>query len=171
MKAHGGLVCASAGNYGDNMSTAPTDAIITVSATDSGDNLAGWSSYGDVVDVAAPGVGLWTTLNGGGFGKVSGTSFSSPATAAVVALVMARNPSLSPAQVEDVIESTAADLGAPGKDIYFGYGRVDAGAAVLAADESERHSTGHRYAVTDGVNHQPNQRLRVGDGTGYRGRQ
>ena len=134
MKAHGGLVCASAGNYGDNMSTTPTDAIITVSATDSGDNLAGWSSYGEVVDVAAPGVGLWTTLNGGGFGKVSGTSFSSPATAAVVALVMARNPSLSPDQVEAVIESTAADLGAPGKDIYFGYGRVDAGAAVLAAE-------------------------------------
>ena len=46
---------------------------------------------------------------------------------------MARNPTLSPTQVEGIIESTAADLNAPGKDIYFGYGRVDAGAAVLAA--------------------------------------
>ena len=135
MKDHGGLVCSSAGNSGTNLSTANTDAIITVSATDSGDNLAGWSNYGNVIDVAAPGVGLWTTLNGGGYGKVSGTSFSSPATAAVVALVMARNPSLSPAQVESVIESTAADLSTPGKDIYYGYGRVDAGAAVLAAGD------------------------------------
>ena len=135
IKDHGGLVCSSAGNSGSNLSTANTDAIITVSATDSGDNLTGWSNYGDVIDVAAPGAGLWTTLNGGGYGKVSGTSFSSPATAAVVALVMARNPLLSPTQVEGIIESTATDLGAPGKDIYYGYGRVDAGSAVLAAGD------------------------------------
>jgi hypothetical protein len=133
LRGKGGLVCSSAGNDGSNLATAPTDAIMTVSATDSGDNLASWSSYGDVIDVAAPGAGIWTTVNGGGYGQVSGTSFSSPATAAVAALVMSRNPSLSPAQVENIIESSSLDLGTPGKDVYFGYGRVDAGAAVLAA--------------------------------------
>ena len=141
MRDKGGVVCSSAGNDGTNLSTLPTDAIITVSATDSGDNLASWSSYGNVVDVAAPGVNIWTTLNGGGYGPVSGTSFSSPATAAVVALVMARNPALSPAQVDGIIMNASLDLGTPGKDVYFGYGRVDAAAAVSAGGSSPAPDT------------------------------
>jgi hypothetical protein len=133
MRGKGGVVVSSAGNNGSQLSTAPTDAIITVAATNSGDSLTSWSNYGDVVDVAAPGAGIWSTADGGGYAAVSGTSFSSPATAAVVALVMARDPALTPAQVDSIIMSSSTDLGTPGQDIYFGHGRVDAAAAVAAA--------------------------------------
>jgi subtilisin family serine protease len=132
MRNKGGVVVSSAGNNGSQLLTAPTDAIITVAATNSGDSLTSWSNYGDVIDVAAPGAGIWSTANGGGYAAVSGTSFSSPATAAVVALVMARDPALTPAQVDNIIMSSSTDLGTPGQDIYFGHGRVDAAAAVAA---------------------------------------
>src|SRR6185437_470444 len=76
----GGVVMNSAGNYGTLDSTAPSNALVSVSATTSSDTLASWSSYGPYVDVSAPGVSIWTTTMGGGYGAVSGTSFSSPLT-------------------------------------------------------------------------------------------
>ena len=135
LRSKGGVVCASAGNDGTQLSIAPNPSIITISATNSSDALTSWSSYGSLIDVAAPGAGIWSTKNGGGYAKVSGTSFSSPATAAVAALVMARNPSLGPAQVENILMSSATDLGTPGQDVFFGHGRIDAAAAVAAAGE------------------------------------
>jgi subtilisin family serine protease len=136
MRGRGGVVCAAVGNSGNELSTAPAADIIIVSATNSSDTLASWSSYGSVVDVAAPGAGIWTTRNGGSYGAVSGTSFSSPATAATVALIMSRNPALAPEEVEDILMSSSVDLGAPGQDDFFGYGRVDAAAAVAAAGDA-----------------------------------
>ena len=133
MRSMGGVVVSSAGNNGNSLSAPDTDTILTVGATDSGDNKTSWSNYGVSIDVTAPGAGIWSTKNGGGYGSVSGTSFSSPATAAVVALVMAANPSLTPAQVDNVITGSSVDLGSPGRDTYFGHGRVDASAAVSAA--------------------------------------
>jgi hypothetical protein len=64
---------------------------------------------------------------------VSGTSFSSPLTASVIALMMAANPSLAPSTLVSLLESTAVDLGSAGYDQYYGYGRVNAAAAVQAA--------------------------------------
>lgn len=133
MRSKGGIVCVAAGNDGTQLTTSPQEAFITVSATKANDTLAGWSNYGDVIDLAAPGSGIWTTLKGGGYGAVSGTSFSSPATAAVIALVMAANPSLSSAEVETILKDNSEDLGTPGEDIYFGHGRIDAAASVAAA--------------------------------------
>src|SRR6185369_1486867 len=70
---------------------------------------------------------------GGGYSTAWGTSFSSPIVAATVALMMSANPKLSSTQIESLLYSTATDLGAPGRDIYYGYGRVNAAAAVQAA--------------------------------------
>ena len=133
MKNKGGLVTESAGNYGTEAPFASTDTMIVVSATGSSDTRTSWSSYGSYVDVAAPGEGIWTTTNGGGYGAVSGTSFSAPITAGVIALMMAANPSLTPGQLEQLLFSTAQDLGAAGWDMYYGFGRIDAAAAVQAA--------------------------------------
>jgi len=133
MRSKGGIVVVAAGNYGTLDSTPNTTAMISVSATDSNDALTSWSSYGPYVDVAAPGAGIWTTTNGGGYAAVSGTSFSSPMTAAVLALEKSANPALSNTQLESILESTAVDLGTPGYDYYFGYGRINAAAAVAAA--------------------------------------
>lgn len=133
MKSKGGLVFVSAGNDGVNENTAATSTMIPVSATDGNDALASWSSYGDYVALAAPGTGIYTTSQGGSYGGWNGTSFSSPLAAGVGALVMAANPSLDNLSVEKILYSTAADLGTAGRDIYFGYGRVNAAAAVAAA--------------------------------------
>jgi subtilisin family serine protease len=132
-KSKGGLVTTSAGNYGTDANIAPTTSMIPVSATGSGDALASWSSYGAFVAMSAPGEGIYTTTNGGGYGSVSGTSFSGPVTAGAIALVMSANPKLTNADVEKLVYSTAVDLGASGRDSYYGYGRINAAAAVQAA--------------------------------------
>ncbi|MGD9872356.1 MAG: S8 family serine peptidase [Thauera sp.] len=149
LKNKGGLVVTSAGNYGVEETIAPSDTMITVSATDSNDNKTSWSSYGSFVDVAAPGSSIYSTVNGGGYGAVSGTSFSSPITAGVVALMMAANPALSPAELEKALYSSALDLGTAGFDKYFGNGRVDAAAAVAASVASVKiDSTAPSTSIT-----------------------
>lgn len=132
MKNKGGLVVVGAGNSGIDENYTPTTTLIAVSATDGNDVKASWSSYGNFVAISAPGVGIYTTTMGGGYGAPSGTSFSSPVTAGVVALMMAANATLPNTQVESLLYSTAVDLGAAGRDPYYGYGRVNAGGAVQA---------------------------------------
>jgi thermitase len=133
MRNKGGVVVTAGGNAGTYYAGANTDTMITVSATDSADQRASWSTYGPSIDVAAPGVGIWTTVLGGGYGAVNGTSFSSPLTAGVVALMLSANPKLQASQVDTILRSTADDLGTPGRDDYFGAGRINAARAVAAA--------------------------------------
>lgn len=134
MKSKGGLVTVAAGNSGTNDGSPAITSMIPVSATDGSDVIASWSSYGNYVAVAAPGVGIWTTNSSGSYGAWSGTSFSSPITAGVLALMMAAKPTLSSSQVESLLYSTSVDLGTAGRDPYYGYGRIDAAAAVAAAN-------------------------------------
>jgi subtilisin family serine protease len=133
MKAQGGLVVVAAGNSGTDPGYGASAALIVVSATSADDATTSWSNHGNFVDLAAPGVSIWTTANGGSFSASSGTSFSSPITAAVVSLVMAANDTLSPDEVHAIIGNTAVDLGDSGWDPYYGHGRVDAAAAVQMA--------------------------------------
>jgi subtilisin family serine protease len=133
LRSRGGLAFVSAGNSNTDPGYANTNSIIIVAATDSNDAKASFSNFGDHVHLAAPGVGIYTTTWGQSYASASGTSFSAPIAAATAALVMSANPALTNAQVENILFSTALDLGAPGRDIYFGYGRVDAAAAVNAA--------------------------------------
>ena len=135
MKSKGGLVFVSAGNNGVDENILPTTTMIAVSATDETDNRTSWSSYGNFVSLAAPGI-TYTTSRGGNYDQWMGTSFSSPLAAGVAALMMAAKPSLDSPQVEKLMFSTAVDIGAAGRDIYYGYGRVDASAAVKAAAAS-----------------------------------
>ncbi len=130
MKSKGGMVVVAAGNSGADPGYSENVDLLSVSATTSSELKASWSSFGYYVDLAAPGASIWTTKNGGGYGAASGTSFASPATAAVVALVMAANDTLGPDDVEQILKATAIDLGDAGWDANYGYGRVDARAAV-----------------------------------------
>jgi thermitase len=133
MKSKGGLVFVSAGNSGAEYTTAPTSSLIAVAATDSKDVRSTFSTYGAFVSLAAPGAGIYTTTRGGGYASKSGTSFASPVAAGVALAVMSAKPTLSSSQVENILFSTAIDLGVAGRDAYYGHGRVSAAAAVAAA--------------------------------------
>ena len=141
MRSKGGVVVVAAGNQSTDPGTANDPYLITASATGSNDLKASWSNYGNLVDVAAPGVGIWTTTRGGTYSAVSGTSFASPTTAAVAALVMAANPALLAAEVEAVLQNSADDLGTVGRDPYYGYGRVNAARAVSLATQTVARDT------------------------------
>ncbi|WP_035374251.1 S8 family serine peptidase [Pseudoduganella violaceinigra] len=136
LRSKGGLLFVSTGNNAKDEGFVPTSTMIPVSSTDSADNLSSFSSYGAYTALSAPGSGIYTTVQGGTYGSVNGTSFASPIAAAVAALVMSANPSLSADQVQNILFSTAVDLGTPGRDSKFGYGRVNAAAAVQAAGAS-----------------------------------
>lgn len=105
--------------------------VMAVAATDSTDARTNYSEYGYFVDIAAPGDEIWSTLWANTYGYKSGTSMASPHVAGLAALVWAACPALTNDQVASVIESNALDLGAPGWDEYYGYGRIRADAAVV----------------------------------------
>jgi Subtilase family len=86
----------------------PTDGLITVGAVDREGKRAVYSSYNAQVDVAAPGTGVATTFPWGPNADFGGTSAATPVVAGVAALVMEAAPSLSPAQVQSVIQISAA---------------------------------------------------------------
>jgi subtilisin family serine protease len=132
MNSKGGLVFVSAGNNNIDENVTPDPSLVVVSATDSNDAKASFSSWGSFVTISAPGTYIWTTDNSLGYSQWQGTSFSAPVTAGVVALMMAARPDLSGSTIQSLLYSTAVDLGAAGRDPIFGYGRVDAAAAVKA---------------------------------------
>ena len=133
MKDNNGLVVVSAGNTGAYENFTSTSSMIPISATDQYDMIANFSSYGNYVALAAPGTSIMTTIGENVYGPSSGTSIASPLVAGVASLMMSANPTLSNLEIENLLYSTAVDLGDPGRDPYFGYGRVDAAAAVQAA--------------------------------------
>lgn len=133
MKGKGGLVFISAGNNNIDENVVPDTAFIIVSSTDSYDRKSSFSSWGSFVSLAAPGTGIWTTNNALGYSSWNGTSFASPVGAGVAALMMAARPDLNADQIESLLFKSAVDLGTAGRDPVFGYGRVDAAAAVGAA--------------------------------------
>ncbi len=132
-QSKGGVVVAAAGNDGMFDSTPDNPNFLMVSATDANDTLATFSSTGNNVDLAAPGVSILTTVMGGSYAWAGGTSLSAPIVAGVAALVLSVNPSLTGPQIQDVLKTSADDLGPAGWDPSYGWGRVNAYKAVLAA--------------------------------------
>ncbi|PWU05246.1 MAG: alkaline serine protease [Terriglobia bacterium] len=131
----GAVVFASAGNSSSSSPYYPAacDNALAISSTNSQDQLSGFSNYGSWIDLAAPGENIWTTNSGGGYGAWSGTSFSSPIAAAVGALALSLQPSLSASALVSLLEQNTDDLGTPGFDTSFGWGRVNAYKVALAA--------------------------------------
>lgn len=84
-------------------------------------------------DVAAPGVSIRSAVSGGGYSSKSGTSMAAPHVAGIVALIYEACPHLPVDEVKQVLYDTAIDLGSAGKNNQYGWGMVDAPAAVLAA--------------------------------------
>ena len=131
----GVVLIAAAGNSYTQTPVYPAayPEVIGVVATNRSDQKAYFSSYGSWVDVSAPGQEILTTTVGGGYKSVNGTSFASPYTAGLASLLLSVNPTLTNEEVREILRSTAVDLGSAGFDNVFGYGRIDAPAAVMAA--------------------------------------
>jgi len=134
LRARNGLLFMSAGNSGQEHPSYPDyTSFVAVGATDQSNNKASFSSWGNYVDVTAPGVSILTTYPNNSYVYYSGTSFSSPLTAGIAALMVAANPNITPSEIETGLFSTAVDIGASGDDNVFGHGLVDAQAAVTYA--------------------------------------
>lgn len=140
VNAKGIVQVAAAGNNGGAVNyPAAYPEVIAVSATDKTDKIASWSSRGPEVDLAAPGVNIYSTYKGSAYSTLSGTSMASPHVAGTAALVLSQpercdlsgDGICDPAEVQQRLEATAKDLGVGGKDILYGSGLVDAKKAVL----------------------------------------
>ncbi len=134
----GAVLVAAAGNSSSSAPAYPAaySNVLAVGSVDQDGTLDPNSNYGSWISVVAPGCNLYTTYSNGGYAYACGTSVAAPVVSGVAALILAANPSLSNSQVESIIEQTADDLGAPGFDSTFGWGRVNAYKAVLAATSS-----------------------------------
>ena len=131
-RSRGALVIAATGNTGSAiLYPAAYEPVLAVAATDSNDRVADFSNRGPQVDVAAPGVDIYSTWpwRDGYFTK-SGTSMAAPHVSGVAALIWARCPPLSAGDVAGYITQTAVDVGEPGWDVNTGWGRIDAYQAV-----------------------------------------
>lgn len=141
----------------DQITIGGLTATVTVGATDNSDNLASfsslgystwkfdaaWNDYPDTSpdiglidpDISGPGVDILSCnySSNNGYTTMSGTSMATPHLAGCMALMICANPDLTVAQMDSLLEVTSVDLGATGKDNYFGAGRVDIYQAVLAA--------------------------------------
>ncbi len=159
LRSAGVVVVVSAGNSGSSCESVRNPAAIfqgsfSVGATASNDTIAGFSSRGPVAvdssfrlkpDISAPGVGVRSTIRNGGFASFSGTSMAGPHVAGVVGLIISANPALAGQVeiIEEIIRSTAVPkttdqdcgdyLGSEIPNAVYGYGRIDALAAVEQA--------------------------------------
>lgn len=143
----GATLVASAGNESVNTKYYPSgyENVLSVSSVNSSDARSYFSNYGPDLDLCAPGENI-LTASLQGYSRKQGTSFSSPIVAGVAGLICAQNPNIAPGKVKNLMTSTATDLGVKGKDQEYGYGRVNAFAAlrIISADRvggATRYST------------------------------
>jgi len=131
----GCILVAAAGNDFTYMPFYPAayDTVIAVAATNIRDSSASYSNFGDWIELSAPGgdgsyTNEWilSTYKGGGYAWGKGTSMAAPHVSGLAALVWSYKPSLINQELRTHLYNTADDLGYAGKDIYFGYGRINA---------------------------------------------
>jgi len=133
------LFVTAAGNESSNNDRTPSypanlsdDSVIAVAATNHSNRLAAFSNYGSTtVDLAAPGVGILSTVPGGGYASFSGTSMATPYVTGTVALMAAANPRATAAEIRSALLATVTPVAALSGKVATG-GLLDAAAAVRA---------------------------------------
>jgi subtilisin family serine protease len=137
--ARGIVLVAAAGNAGPNsppLYPAADNHVIAVTATDSADRLFAASNRGAQISIAAPGVDILMPAPDDKYQVKSGTSFAAAYISGLAALLIDRNPGITPDGVRAALTATAHDLGPKGRDDQFGAGLADARAAVEAVSRS-----------------------------------
>jgi subtilisin family serine protease len=132
------VVVFAAGNANQNIDITPQypavyPETIAVAATDQGDRRATFSNFGTKVDIAAPGVNIYSSVPDNTYMFMDGTSMASPHVAGVAALIRSKNPDLSNTQVRTILESSIDNIDAqnPGFVGLLGQGRLNALKALL----------------------------------------
>ncbi len=122
----------AAGNWGNRGVSIPgcISYSMTVGAVYSSDEITGFSGTGKAVDITAPGFNIFSTRLGSSYASSSGTSFATPMVSGTVALIKSAHPQYHAHQVQTALFQTAKDLGIEGKDIIYGWGRVNSSGAV-----------------------------------------
>ena len=121
----GGIYMYAAGNDSRNLSWFDFQDVVIVGASTYNDDPAWFTAYGTAVDVFAPGVDIGSTTMDGGYGWWSGTSMATPVANGVASLIWNIAPNLTPQEVEQILFQSCTDLGDPGEDSFWGWGRVN----------------------------------------------
>lgn len=124
----GTVLIAAVGNAGSSAAPqfpAAYETVIAVTAIDTRRKVYRRAGRGNHVDLAAPGVNVWTAASVAGARPKTGTSFAAPFVTAAAALLLSEQPSLSPREVAAALSRDADDIGTPGKDAIFGWGLLN----------------------------------------------
>jgi thermitase len=146
---HGVLLVAAAGNDHKNIDSSPSypasySTVRAVSATNSTDQFdSSYSNYGNKIELSAPGTNVYSTMPtyhvtmndppyslGQNYDYMTGTSMACPHVAGLAALLWSYKPTLTNAQLRSNLQTDVDDLGTAGKDIYYGYGRINCQKAI-----------------------------------------
>lgn len=126
------LSVAAAGNAGNTSLSYPASysSVVSVAAIDQNQRLASFSQRNSQVEISAPGVGVLSTVPGGGYSSYNGTSMATPHVAGVAALIWNYNRGWTNADIRSALQASAKDLGPSGRDSSFGFGLVQAADAL-----------------------------------------
>jgi len=143
----GSIIVASAGNSGSTTRNYPAcyPNVFAVAATNNWDLKASFSTYGDWIDVSAPGIDILSTISNNSFGRYSGTSMAAPLAAGVIALVKTKNTDWTGFQCAEQVRATSypIDDKNPAFAGLIGMGRIDASKAMVATTPSIRLTAVH----------------------------
>lgn len=153
---------SSSGNSGINGIGYPASlpTVNAVGAINRYGNRASFSTYGTGLAFMAPGQSVWTTdrtgsagYSGSDYVSVNGTSYSSPYAAGVAAMILSVNDTLSPPQIEQIMNDTCMDRGAAGYDTFYGWGILQTYDGMLQAspDVTLEGNCFYDVAMTDPV--------------------
>ena len=125
--ATGSVLVAAAGNDGDSTVSYPAGyaQVVSVAATDSNDAKASFSNTNADVEVAAPGVDILSTIPGGQYATLSGTSMATPHVSGVAGVLWQLFPGDTANGIRSRLDGAVDDIGPAGRDQSFGFGRVN----------------------------------------------
>jgi serine protease len=142
-RTNGMLSIAAAGNSSSASLSYPAsyETVMSVAAIDQSSRVAVFSQYNSQVEIAAPGVGVMSTLPGDLYAAWDGTSMATPHISGAAALIWSHHEACTNIEIRAAMISGATDLGGPGRDSSYGHGLISAGKSELLLAESANCDT------------------------------